>query len=155
MESGVADLLRCSLLIAEVMESDVANLLRCSLLIAEVEENNVVVLLGSLRFVVEVVLESGTADPLGCSSLNTRSATGEERSAKGEAWNKMEGKEFVLHSGRLRKRLSGGKIWLSSLSINLRESITRIDSRSLCQTVSKPIMRHLPKASRLLVSTVI
>ena len=105
MESDVADLLRCSLLIAKVVVSDVSYLLRRSLLIAKVVKNNVVVLLGSLRFVVEVVLESGTADPLGCFSLNTRSATGKERSAKGEAWNKMEGKEFVLHSGRLGEKV--------------------------------------------------
>ncbi len=94
MKSDVADLLRCSLLIAEVMKSDVADLLRCSLLIAEVVENNAVVLLGSLvfgfRVVVEVVLKSVTADPLGCSCLNTRSASGEERRAKGEACDRVE-----------------------------------------------------------------
>lgn len=75
MESGVTYLLRRSLLIAESVESDVADLLRGSLLIAEVMKNNVVVLFW----------ESGTADPLGCSFLNTRSATGKDCHAKSEA----------------------------------------------------------------------
>ena len=103
--SDVSNLLRRSLLIAEVVISGVSNLLRCSLLIGKVVKNNVVVLSGSLRLVVEVVLESGTADPLGCSSLNTRSATGEEHRAKGEAWNKMERKEFALHLGMLGEKV--------------------------------------------------
>lgn len=109
MISGVSDLLRGSLLIAESVESNVADLLRGSLLIAEVVKNNVVVLLGSLRLVAEVVLESETADPLGCSFLNTRSATGKENHQK-QGRDKADRKEFALHSGRLGKRLSGGKI---------------------------------------------
>ena len=85
MVSGISDLARRSLLIAEVVVSGVSDLPRRSLLIAKVVKNNAVVLLGGLRLITEVVLESGTADPLGCSSLNARSATGEERRAKGEA----------------------------------------------------------------------
>ena len=73
-------------------------------------ESDAAGLLGSLRLVAGVVSESGTADPLGCSFLNTRSATGEERRAKGKAGDGLQGKEFVVHSGRLGKRLSGGKI---------------------------------------------